>query len=125
MHTTCSEHRNLEFGTDWRSAPWFWSNCRHQVDLRLDVAFCLSRKSLYSPHDSLLFGLIFGAAKRILNLCLGGILRDGYLDDDVSGKQLIRKIGNHFKIDRHPENNKSKRMSGTRCRFHTMAFTSC
>jgi hypothetical protein len=56
-----------------------------------------------------LFGFILGATKECLNLGLGSILGNGNLNDNVSGKELIGKVGNHFEIDGDPEEKKLRR----------------
>jgi hypothetical protein len=53
-----------------------------------------------------LFGFILGATKECLNLGLGSILGNGNLNDNVSCKELIGKVGNHFEIDGDPEEKK-------------------
>lgn len=38
----------------------------------------------------------------MLDLCLGSILWNWNLDDNVGGKQLICKVGNNFQVDGNP-----------------------
>jgi hypothetical protein len=63
------------------------------------VALGLSRETFDTPHNGLLFGLVFGSTKESLDLGLGGILGNGNLDDNMSRKQLVRKVGNDLEVD--------------------------
>ncbi len=109
MNTTGSKHWYLEFHIDWWTTPCLGSNSRHEFYFSINVAFCLSGETLDAPHNGLLFGFILGATKECLNLGLGSILGNGNLNDNVSGKELIGKVGNHFEIDGDPEEKKLRR----------------
>ena len=63
------------------------------------MALGLSREALDTPYNRLLFWLIFGATKGMLDLCLGSVLWDGYLNNNVGSEKLVRKIGDHLQID--------------------------
>ena len=110
MDPTRRKHWNLELGIDGRSAPWFGANRRHQVHVRLNVAFRLTREALDTPYNRLLFGFVFGTAKGMLDLGLGGVFGDGYLDHNVGRKELIREVGNDLEIDRNSEREKQPRI---------------
>ena len=101
VDSTGSKHGNLKFSVDRRSAPWFRPDCWHQIHVCLDVAFCLTGKALDPPHNSLLFWFVLGSAKRVLNFRFRRILGHGDLDDNVSSKQLVRKIRDDLQIDRY------------------------
>ena len=109
MNAARCEHWNLELGIDGRSAPRLGADRWHQIHVRLDVAFGLARKALDAPDNRLLFGLVLGAAKGMLDLGLGRVFGDGYLDDDVGRKELIREIGNHLEVDRNSKREKWKK----------------
>ena len=99
MDAARCKHRNLKFGIDGRSAPWLGAYRGHQVHIRLDVTFGLSGETLHTPYNGLLFWFILGTAKGMLDLCLGSVFGDWYLDHNVGSKQLIREISNHREID--------------------------
>ena len=105
MDTTSRKHGNLEFCIDGRSAPWLWSHRGHQIDIGLNVTLGLAWESLDTPNDSLLFWFVLCSAKRMLDFRLCRVLGHRYLDDDMSGKQLVREISNHFQVDRDPVEN--------------------
>ena len=65
------------------------------------MAFRLAREAFDTPDNRLLFGFVLGAAKGVLDLGLGSVFGDGYLDHDVGRKELIREIGNHLEVDRN------------------------
>ena len=99
VNPTRCKHGNLEFGIDGGSTPWLGANRGHQIDVCLNVAFGLARESLNTPHNCLLFGFVLGAAKGMLDLGLGRVFGNRYLNDDVGCKELIREIGNHLEVD--------------------------
>jgi len=96
---TRREHWNLKLGIDGWSAPWLGTNRGHQIHVRLNMALRLAREALDTPHNRLLFGFVLGTAKRVLDLGLGGVFGDGYLDHDVGRKELVREIGNDLEVD--------------------------
>lgn len=89
VDTTGGEHGNLKLGTNRRAAPRFRAHRRHEVHFGLNVAFVLSGKALDTPHNRVLLRFVFRSAKRMLNLCLGRVLRHWNLDDHVRRKELI------------------------------------
>jgi len=56
-------------------------------------------EALDTPYNRLLLWFILGAAKRMLDLCFGSVLWDGYLNNNVGSIKFIRKIGDHLQID--------------------------
>mmetsp|Transcript_54225 Transcript_54225/g.80904 ORF Transcript_54225/g.80904 Transcript_54225/m.80904 type:complete len:279 (-) Transcript_54225:552-1388(-) len=101
MDPTCSEHRNLKLGVDRGTTPRLGANRRHQVNFCVNVALRLSRESLDTPNDGLLLWFVLGPTKECLNLGPGCILRNRNLDDDMGGKQLIRKVGDDLEVNGH------------------------
>ena len=89
MNAAGSEHGNLELYINRRSAPWLGPNSRHEIYLSIYVAFCLAGKSLDTPDDGLLFRLILGTSKGMLDFGLGSVFGDGNFQDNMSGVQLI------------------------------------
>lgn len=63
------------------------------------MALGLAREALDTPDDRLLFGFVLGTAKGVLDLGLGGVFRNGYLDHHVGCKELIREVGNNLEVD--------------------------
>ena len=59
----------------------------------------LAREALDTPDNCLLFGFVLGTTKRVLDLGLGGVFGNGYLDHHVGRKELIREIGNNLEVD--------------------------
>ena len=86
MHSTGSEHGNLELGTNRWAAPWLGADSRHQLHVGLNMALGLSRESFDTPHDRLLLWFVLSASKGMLNLSLRGILWHGNFDNYVSCK---------------------------------------
>ena len=63
------------------------------------MALGLAREALDTPDNRLLFGFVLGATERVLDLGLGSIFGNGYLDHHVGRKELIREIGNNLEVD--------------------------
>jgi hypothetical protein len=97
------EHRHLKFNIDRRTTPRFGSNRGHEVNFGANMAFGLSSKALDTPNNRLLFWFVLGSTKGMLNLGLGRVFGYGHLENNVSGVQLIREIGNHLQVNRNPE----------------------
>ena len=102
MNSACCEHGYLKLYIDRWSTPSLGPGRRHEIDVSRKHTLRLPGEALHPPNDSLLLWLVLGPAKRVLNLCLGRILRNGDLDHNVRRKQLIGKVGNDLQIDRYP-----------------------
>jgi hypothetical protein len=102
MNATRSKHGDLKFHIDRRATPRLGTDRWHELHFSINVALGLSWETLDAPHNGLLLRLILGAAKESLNLGLGRILGNGNLDNHMSSKELIRKVGNHLEVNRDP-----------------------
>jgi hypothetical protein len=102
VNSASCEHGYLKLYIDWWSTPSLGPGRRHQIDISRKHTLRLSGEALHPPNDGLLLGLVLGPSERVLNLCLGSILRNGDLDHNVRRKQLIGKVGNDLEIDRYP-----------------------
>lgn len=102
VDTTGCEHWNLELDINRWSTPGLGSNGGHEVYFRTNLAFCLARKSLHTPDNGLLLWFVLGTSEGLLDLSLGGVLRNRNLKNHVSGIQLVREIGNHLQVDGDP-----------------------
>ena len=109
VDSTGCKHGHLELGTDWRTAPGLGANRRHEFDIGLNVTLGLAGEALDTPHNGLLFRFILGTAKGMLDLGLGSVLGHWNLDDDVCGKQLVRKVGNDLQVDRQSATEKQEK----------------
>ena len=89
MHSTCRKHWYLELGIDRGSAPRFWSDCWHQIHIRLNVTLGLSGETFDTPNNGLLLWLILCAAKRMLDLRFGGVFRYRDLDYHMRCEKLV------------------------------------
>ena len=102
MNSASCEHGYLKLYIDRWSTPGLGPGRRHQIDVSRKHTLRLPGEALHPPNDGLLLWLVLGPAERVLNLCLGRILRNGDLDDNVRRKKLIGKVGNDLQIDRYP-----------------------
>lgn len=111
VHSTGSEHGNLELGTNRWAAPRLGAHSGHQLHVRLNMALGLSWESLDTPYNRLLLWFVLGTSKGMLDLGLGCILRYRNFDYHVSRKELIRKVCNNLEIDRNPGGRERKTVS--------------
>lgn len=76
------------------------------------MALGLAREALDTPDNRLLFGFVLGTTEGVLDLGLGGIFGNRYLDHHVGRKELVRESGNYLEVDGKSKKQNRQRKNG-------------